>query len=244
MTEPQARGWAYAAAAAGLIADALFIAFYASFAVQHFAEPHGVTAILGSAADYAGIPQNALLAVITGVVFRFLSRQQRPDQALRIAGAMAFAAAAVCGVLTVTGLLPGVSAAAVGTVLAATVWLLAIGVRGAGLPDPQRARVARTARLIAVTMLCSAVVALTGFAIGAAAIVWAALIAGCLAWLSIPLWVLALGRALVPPRAVLPIPATAAPAFRRTRDHENHIPGARISAGLTRRCTGIADRVR
>jgi hypothetical protein len=38
--------------------------------------------------------------------------------------------------------------------------------------------VARTARLIAVTMLCSAVVALTGFAIGAAAIVWAALIAG------------------------------------------------------------------
>jgi hypothetical protein len=215
MTEPQARSWAYASAAAGLIADALFIAFYAGFAVQHFAEPHGVTAILGSAADYAGIPQNALLAVITGVVFRFLSRQQRPDQALRIAGAMAFAAAAVCGVLTVTGLLPGVSAAAVGAVLAATVWLLAIGIRGAGLPGPQRARVARTARLIAVTMLCSGVVALTGFAIGAAAIVWAALIAGCLAWLSIPLWVLAMGRALVPSRAVLPVPETAAPAFRR-----------------------------
>jgi hypothetical protein len=128
---------------------------------------------------------------------------------------MAFAAAAVCGVLTVTGLLPGVSAAAVGAVLAATVWLLAIGVRGAGLRGPRRARVARTARLIAVTMLCSGVVALTGFAIGAAAIVWAALIAGCLAWLSIPLWVLAMGRALVPSRAVLPIPETAAPAFRR-----------------------------
>ena len=94
-------------------------------------------------------------------------------------------------------------------------WLLAIGVRGAGLPGPQRARLARTARLIAVTMLCSGVVALTGFAIGAAAIVWAALIAGGLAWLSIPLWVLAVGRAPAPPRAVLPIPASTAPAFRR-----------------------------
>jgi hypothetical protein len=79
MTETRARGWAYAAAAAGVIANALFIAFYTSFAVQHLAEPRGVTAILGSAADYAGIPQNALLAVITSVVFRFLSRQQRPD---------------------------------------------------------------------------------------------------------------------------------------------------------------------
>jgi uncharacterized membrane protein len=117
MTETQARNWAYAAAAGGC-ANALFIAFYASFAVQQFAEPHSVAAILGSAADYAGIPQNALLAVITGVVFRFLSRQQRSDQVLRIAGAMAFTTAAVCGVLTVTGLLPGVSAVAVGTVLA------------------------------------------------------------------------------------------------------------------------------
>jgi uncharacterized membrane protein len=215
MTEPQARSWAYAAAAAGLIANALFIAFYASFAVQHFAEPHGVAAILGSAADYAGIPQNALLAVVTGVVLRFLSRQQRVDQALWIAGAMAFAAAAVCGVLTVTGLLPGVSAVAVGAVLAATVWLLAIGVRGAHLPGPRRARVARTARLISATMLCSGVMALTGFAVGVAAVAWVGLVAGCLAWLSIPLWVLALGRALVPSRAVLPIPAAAAPAFRR-----------------------------
>jgi hypothetical protein len=93
------------------------------------------------------------------------------------------------------------------------VWLLAIGVRGAGLPGPRRARVARTARLIAVTMLCSGVMALTGFAIGAAATVWAALITGCLAWLSIPLWVLAVGRALALPPGVLPIPATAAPAF-------------------------------
>ena len=87
MTETQARSWAYAAAGAGVIANALFIAFYASFAVQHFAGPRGVAAILGSAADYAGIPQNALLAVITGVVFGFLSRQQRSDQVLRVAGA-------------------------------------------------------------------------------------------------------------------------------------------------------------
>jgi len=210
MTETQARGWAYAAAAAGVIANALFIAFYASFTIQQFAEPRGVTAVLGSAADYAGIPQNALLAVITGVVFRFLSRQQRLDQVLRIVGATAFATATVAGVLTVTGLLPGVSAVAVGAVLAATVWLLAIGVRGARLPRPRRARVAGTARLIATTMLCSGVVALTGFAIGVAAVVWTGLIAGCLAWLCIPLWVLALGRALVPSQVVLPFPETAA----------------------------------
>jgi hypothetical protein len=174
MTEPQARSWAYAAAAAGVIANALFIAFYTSFAGQHFAEPHGVTAILGSAADHADIPQNALLAVISGVVFRFLSRQQRSDQVLRIAGAMAFATAAAQGVPTVTGLLPGISAVAVGAVLAATVCLLAIAV---------------------------------------AAIVWTGLIAGCLAWISISLWVLALGRALAPSRAVLPIPETVASAY-------------------------------
>jgi hypothetical protein len=62
--------------------------------------------------------------------------------------------------------------------------------------------------------LCSGVVALTGFAIGAAAVVWTGLIAGCLAWLSIPLWILAPGRALVPSRAVLPFPETAASAHR------------------------------
>jgi hypothetical protein len=181
--------------------------------------------------------------VITGVVVRFLSRQQRPDKALRIAGVMAFAAAAVCGVLTVTGLLPGVSAAAVGAVLAGTVWLLAIGVRGAGLPGPRRARVARTARLIAVTALCSGVVALTGFAIGAA-VVWAALIAGCLAWLSIPSgswpWAGPWRYRGASCRSQQPPPRH----FERTHDHENRIPGARLSAGLARRCTGIADRVR
>ena len=196
---------------------------------QHFAEPRGVTVILGSAADYAGIPQNALLAVITGVVFRFLSRQQRSDQVLRIAGAMAFAAAAVAGALTVTGLLPGVSAAAVGAVLASTVWLLAIGIRGARLPGPRHARVARTARLIAATMLCSGVVALTGFAIGVAAVVWTGLIAGCLAWLSIPFWVLATGRALVPSQAVLPV------SWRRVRG-----ASARVRAGLLCKASGCS----
>ena len=216
MTKTAARRWAYAAAAAGVTGNALFIAFYVGFALQHFAGPRGAAAILGSAADYAGIPQNALLAVITGVVFRFLSRQQRSDQVLRIAGAMAFAAAAVAGALTVTGLLSGVSAVAVGAVLASTVWLLAIGIRGARLPSLRRARVARAARLIAATMLCSAVVALTGFAIGVAAVVWTGLIAGCLAWLSIPLWVLAMGRVLVPSRAVLPnVLETAASPYRR-----------------------------
>jgi len=138
MTETQARRWAYAAAAAGVIANALFIAFRASFAVQHFTEPHGVTAIFGSAADYAGIPQNALLTVVTSVVFCFLSRRQRPDHVLRIAGAMAFATAAACSVLTVTGLLPAVSAVAAGAILASAAWLLAIGIRGAELPSPQR----------------------------------------------------------------------------------------------------------
>jgi hypothetical protein len=215
MTRTQARNWAYAAAAAGVIANALFVAFYASFAVQHAIEPRGAAAFLGSAADYAGIPQNALLAVITGVVFRFLSRQQRPDRVLQIAGAMAFATAAAWSMLTVTSLLAGVSAVAVGAVLASVVWLLAIGIRGARLPSPRRARVARTARLIAATMLCSGGVALTGFAVGVAAVVWAGLIAGCLAWLSIPLWVLALGRALAPSRAILPIPETAASAHRK-----------------------------
>jgi xanthine/uracil/vitamin C permease (AzgA family) len=77
--------------------------------------------------------------------------------------------------------------------------------------------VARTAQLIAATMLCSGVVALTGFAIGVAAVVWTGLIAGCLAWLCIPLWVLALGRALVPSRAVLPSPETAASHQKEAR---------------------------
>ena len=44
MTETQARSWTYAAAAAGVIANALFIAFYAGFALQHFAGPRGAAA--------------------------------------------------------------------------------------------------------------------------------------------------------------------------------------------------------
>ena len=89
------------------------------------------------------------------------------------------------------------------------------GIRGARMPNPRRARVARTARLIEATMLGSGVVALTGFTIGVAAVVWTGLIAGCLAWLSIPLWVLATARVLVPSRAVLPVLETAASPHRR-----------------------------
>ena len=88
-----------------------------------------------------------------------------------------------------------------GAILASAAWLLAIGIRGAGLPGARRARVARTARLIAATMLCSGVAALTGLAISVAAVVWTGLITGCLAWRSIPLWLLALRRALARTRA-------------------------------------------
>jgi hypothetical protein len=42
MTRTQARNLAYTAAAAGVIANALFIAFCASFAVQRSTEPTGV----------------------------------------------------------------------------------------------------------------------------------------------------------------------------------------------------------
>jgi hypothetical protein len=84
---------------------------------------------LGSASDYASIPQNVLLAVVTGVVYRFGSRQQRFDRVWQMLGAVAFATAAVSGVLTVTGLLPGVSAVAAGAVIASAVWLLAIGAK-------------------------------------------------------------------------------------------------------------------
>jgi hypothetical protein len=67
-----------------------------------------------------------------------------------------------------------------------------------------------------VAALCerdAGLVALTGFAVGAAAVVWISLIAGCLAWLSIPSGVVAPGPALVPSGAVLPISETA--AYRR-----------------------------
>lgn len=68
----------------------------------------------------------------------FPEPQRRSDRVLGVAGATAFTTAGAGGVLTVTGLLPGVSSVAVGAVLA-TVWLLAIGIR---LSDPRRARAA------------------------------------------------------------------------------------------------------
>jgi hypothetical protein len=98
-------------------------------------------------------------------------------------------------VLTVTGWLPGVSAMAVGATLASTVWLLAIGIRGAKLSDSRRARVVRIGRLIAVVMLCSAALSLFGFGINVAAIVWAALVADAPGLARDPVWVMVMGRA-------------------------------------------------
>lgn len=221
MNESAAR-WAYAAAAAGMIANGLFAAFYVSFAVQHFSEPHGVAAVLGSAADYAGIPQNVLLGVVTGVVYRFLSPRQRLDRVLRITGAVAYAVATVAGVLTVTGLLPGgADPVAIGAVLVSTVWLLAIGIRGARLPDPRRARMARIGRLIAATMLSCGALVLFGFGINVAAIVWASVVVGALTWLAIPVWVLGVGRVLPRSRDGLPATGTAVSAATWPSPHHH-----------------------
>jgi hypothetical protein len=59
---------------------------------------------------------------------------------------------------------------------------------------------------------CLVILRLLAIGISVAAVAWTGLIAGCLAWLSIPLWVLVMGRFLGH-RAVLPIPETA--AYRR-----------------------------
>jgi hypothetical protein len=58
MTKTQARNWAYAAAAAGVIANALFIAFYASFAAQHLTAPRGAS-LIACGAD-SGLPTGHL----------------------------------------------------------------------------------------------------------------------------------------------------------------------------------------
>jgi hypothetical protein len=51
---------------------------------------------------------------------------------------------------------------------------------------------------------------LTGFAGNLGAAVWSGTAVAVLAWLAIPVWVLALGRTLVRPRSVLPETATVA----------------------------------
>jgi len=210
MTETTARRWAYAAAAAGVIGNGLFAAFYVSFAVQDFGNPRGVAAGLGSAADYAGIVQNLLLVAVTAVVYRFLSRQQRFDRVLQVIGAAAFAAAAMSGVATVADLTPGAGPVAIGSVLASTAWLLAIGSRGSWLPGRRWVRAARAGQLIAATILGCGALMLAGFALHAGAVIWAATAVGVLAWLAIPVWVLAVGRTLARPWAVRPVTETAA----------------------------------
>jgi hypothetical protein len=206
MNETTARRWAYAAAAAGLIANSLFVAFFVSYALQDFGDPYGAAADFGSASDYAGIPQDLLMGVVTVVVCRYLSRRQRLDRALQILGAVTFAAATVSGVLTVSGVQPGGDGPlAVGPVIASAIWLLAIGSRGTRLPDLRRVRAARIGRLIAATMLGCAALVLFGLGINVTAVVWAALFGGGLAWFAIPFWALAVGRALTRSRIGGPI---------------------------------------
>jgi hypothetical protein len=215
MNETTAPRWAYATAATGMIANGLFVAFYVGFTLQDFGDPHGVAAALGSAADYAGIPQNALLAVFTVVVYRFLSPQRRFDRVLQVIGALACVAAVISGVLTVTGVLPGgPGVLAVGAVAVSAVWLLVAARRLAWLPGLQHARAAAwLGQLLALTMLAGGAVAGLGFGIGLGPLVWAAVAVGCLAWLAIPVWVLIVGRALARSREYWPISqATLSPA--------------------------------
>ena len=56
---------------------------------------------------------------------------------------------------------------------------------------------------------------LAGFADNLGAAVWSATAVAVLAWLAIPVWVLALGRTLVRPGSVLPETATVAVQGRR-----------------------------
>jgi hypothetical protein len=56
---------------------------------------------------------------------------------------------------------------------------------------------------------------LAGFAGNLGAAVWSATAVAVLAWLAIPVWVLALGRTLVRPGSVLPETATVAVQGRR-----------------------------
>ena len=111
---------------------------------------------------------------------------------------MTFAALAVFGILTVAGLLDGISWVTIADVFASVLWLLVIGIRGARLPDAARARTARRGRILATGMLAGGLLTLVGFGIDAAPIAWIGLVLGALAWLAIPFWVLTLGRSLNP----------------------------------------------
>jgi hypothetical protein len=70
-------------------------------------------------------------------------------------------------------------------------------------------------QLIAATILGCGALMLAGFAGNLGAAVWSATAVAVLAWLAIPVWVLALGRTLVRPGSVLPETATVAVQGRR-----------------------------
>jgi hypothetical protein len=144
------------------------------------------------------VAQNALLVPVALVVYGRLSPHRAIDRILAGCGVVIFAALAVCGVLTVAGLLDGTSRVTVAGVFASVFWLLAIGNRGARRPEPARARIARRGRILAVGMLAGGLVTLFAFGVNLPLIVWIGLVLGALAWLAIPLWVLALGRSLRP----------------------------------------------
>ena len=69
---------------------------------------------------------------------------------------------------------------------------------------------ARAGQLIAATILGCGALMLAGFADNLGAAVRSATAVAVLAWLAIPVWVLALGRTLVRPGSVLPETATVA----------------------------------
>ena len=79
--------------------------------------------------------------------------------------------------------------------------------------EPTRTTHRFTARLafsVTATILGCGALMLAGFAGNLGAAVWSATAVAVLAWLAIPVWVLALGRTLVRPRSVLPETATVA----------------------------------
>jgi Flp pilus assembly protein TadB len=69
-------------------------------------------------------------------------------------------------------------------------------------------------QLIAATILGCGALMLAGFAVNLGAAVWSATAVAVLAWLAIPVWVLALGRTLARSRSVLPETESAAGSGR------------------------------
>jgi hypothetical protein len=68
---------------------------------------------------------------------------------------------------------------------------------------------------MAATILGCGALMLAGFAGNVSFAVWSATAVGVIAWLAIPVWVLALGRTLARSRPILPVTETAAVPGRR-----------------------------